>query len=218
MVLAVNVRTREGEEICHSYLPRIGGWTEERYFSEAPESQIVEFEDGDLIVSSPVSIRHQKLVRFLTFLLRGYVGSKRWGRVFNGPAVVRLRADLDYKPDIFVVLQEHLHQLEEQYFSGAPELIVEVMSPSGRNYDLRTKADNYYQHGVREYWAVDPAANLLYHHTLSPDRLTPYRVRQYTWGRLESPMLSGFWLEVSWLWAHPLPVEKPLLDRLLQEP
>jgi Uma2 family endonuclease len=215
MALAVNVRTRDGEELCDSYLVRIGGWTEERYFAEAPESQIVEYEDGELIVPSPVSIRHQELVGFLTFLLRGYANSKGLGRVFNGPAVVRLRPDLDYEPDIFVVLQEHLDRLEEQYFSGAPDLVVEVMSPSGRNYDLRTKADHYRRHGVREYWAVDPATNVLYQHLLSTEASAPYLVSEYATGRLESSILSGFWLVVSWLWEVPLPQEKSLLDRLL---
>ncbi len=205
MTLAIKVITVEG------------GWTEERYFAEAPESRIVEFEDGDLIVPSPVNIRHQEVVGFLTFLLRGYTGTKGLGRVFNGPAVVRLRPGLDYEPDIFMVLSEHLHQLETQYFSGAPDLVVEVVSPGGRNYDLKTKASNYRAHGVREYWVIDADEQVLYQHTPPPAQTPPYVVKEYPTGHIESLVLPGFWIDVSWLWATPLPAEKPLLDQLLQE-
>ncbi|GIX46141.1 MAG: hypothetical protein KatS3mg131_0352 [Candidatus Tectimicrobiota bacterium] len=217
MALAIKVVTDTGEELREPYLLRIGGWTEERYFAEAPETRLAEFEDGDLIVPSPANIRHQDLVRFLTFLLCGFLSARGLGKVFNGPAVVRLRPGLDYEPDIFVVLREHLHRLEAQYFSGAPDLVVEVISPGGRNYDLRTKAQHYRTHGVPEYWAVDPEACELYQHLLPADPAAPYACRVYASGRLASAVLPGFWLEVSWLWQEPLPAEKPLLDRLLAE-
>lgn len=216
MAFAVKVMAADGEELREPYLLRLGGWTEERYFAEAPESQIVEFEDGELIMPSPVNIRHQDIVGLLTFLLRGYMGSKRLGRVFNGPGVVRLRPGLDYEPDIFVVAREQLGQLAEQYFAGAPILVVEVISPGGRNYDLRTKAANYRQHGVREYWAIDPDAQTLSQHTLPTADAAPYVVQERTTGRVESYAVPRFWIEVAWLWDSPLPEEMPLLDRLLR--
>jgi len=215
MAFAVKVLTADGAELREPYLLRLGGWTEERYFAEAPESQIVEFEDGELIMPSPVHIRHQDIVGFLSVLLRVYMGVRGLGRVFNGPGVVRLRPGLDYEPDIFVVAREQLDQLEEQYFSGAPILVVEVVSPGGRTYDLRTKAANYRQHGVREYWAIDPDAQRLFQHTLPSADAAPYVVREHTTGRVESHTVPGFWIEAAWLWESPLPAELPLLNRLL---
>ncbi len=200
MAFGVKVMAADGEELREPYLLRLGGWTEERYFAEAPESQIVEFEDGELIMPSPVNIRHQDIVGFLTFLLRGYMGSKGLGRVFNGPGVAR----------------EQLDQLAEQYFVGAPILVVEVISPGGRTYDLRTKAANYRQHGVREYWAIDPDARTLSQHTLPTADAAPYVVKEHTTGRVESYAVPRFWIEVAWLWESPLPEEMPLLDRLLR--
>ena len=146
----------------------------------------------------------------------GYVSIKELGEVLNGPAVVRLRPGLDYEPDIFVVLREQLGQLEEQYFSGAPTLVIEVVSPGGRNYDLKTKAVNYYSHGVREYWVVDPAARTLYQHTLATEEMASYVMREHTAGPVESLAVPRFWIEAEWLWESPLPEEKPLLDRLLR--
>ncbi|MBI3989313.1 MAG: Uma2 family endonuclease [candidate division NC10 bacterium] len=218
MGLTVKVMTEEGQELCDSYLLRLGGWTEARYFAEAPESRIVEFEDGELIMPSPVNVRHQQLVGFLTFLLRGYVRAKGLGEVLNGPAVVRLWPGLDYEPDIFVILGEQLRQFETQYFSGAPALVVEITSPGGRTYDLKHKAANYGRHGVREYWVVEPEEGRLYQHTLPAEAPAPYTVQDYASGRVESLVVPGFWIEVAWLWQDPLPLEPPLLEALLRAP
>ena len=205
MVISVKVRDSEGEEIREPYLLYLGGWTEERYFIEAPESQYVEYADGELIVHSPVSIRHQEITGFLFFLLMGYVDHRNLGMVLQGPAVVRLRPELNYEPDVFFVPADRLDRLEEQRFSGAPSLVVEVLSESTRNYDLRVKAANYLQSGVQEYWVVDLANRRLLRHLIPPGSAGPYDVTEFGSGRLESHAVPGFWMEVSWLWAEPRP-------------
>ena len=69
-----------GMEVAHPYEVRLPGWTEDRYFAEAPEEGFHEFKDGELVVHSPVSIEHQEIVGFLTFLLEGVVSRARaWG-------------------------------------------------------------------------------------------------------------------------------------------
>ena len=165
---------------------------------------------------SPVNIRHQDLVGFLSFLLRGYVGSKNLGRVFNGPAVVRLRPGLDYAPDIFVVLIEQLGHVGTQYVSGGPAFVVEVISPGGRSYDLRSKTDNYRKHGVREYWAIEPETRTLHQHNLLPGERNFYVAKERHTGRVESTVLPGFGIDVSWLWQEPLPEGFSLLAELLR--
>lgn len=212
---ALKVIGVDGEETHEPYLLRAGGWTEERYFEEAPETQIVEFEDGDIIVPSPASVRHQETVRFLTFLMTGYVGQHQLGRVLNGPAVVRLRPNLDYEPDIFFIGNAQLEQLGEQYFSGAPAMVVEVVSQGSRNYDLKTKAANYHEHRVGEYWAVDANEQILYRHVLAGQADAPYRVTRHKEGRVESVTLAGFWLAARWLWRQPLPSELACLQEIL---
>ena len=216
MRLPVKVVTSDGEEIGGPYLLRLVGWTEEQYFQEAPESQIVEFEDGDLIVPSPVNVRHQQIVRFLTFLLQGHTESHSLGEVLNGPGVVRLRPGLDYEPDIFVVTTTQQAQFSEQYFSGAPALAVEVISPSTRRRDLRTKASSYRTHNVPEYWAVDLERRILYQHRLPEAPAEPYLIVSYTAGRLDSQSIAGFWLEVDWLWQEPLPKHLECVERVLR--
>ena len=214
MGLPLKVTKGNGEEAFEPYLLRAGGWTEDRYFQEAPETRIFEFEDGELIMHSPVNTRHQEIVRFLTFLITGYAGKHKLGKALNGPAVVRLRPNLDYEPDIFYIANEHLGQLGDQYFSGAPTLVVEVTSPGSRNHDLRIKPPNYHEHGVKEYWAVDAAEKILYRHLLSEHPNDPYLITRHTEGRLESESLSGFWIQVNWLWQKPLPAELECLQKI----
>ena len=203
-----------GEELTAPYLIRISGWTEDRYFHEVPESQIVEFEDGDVIMHSPASIRHQLTTKFLTFLVGGYVDARNLGVVLNGPAVVRLREGLDYEPDIFYVATVQLRDLKNQYFLGAPTFIIEVVSSSSRNHDLRNKATQYAQHGVHEYWAVDVDAKTIYCYVLGAGQ-DSYLLSECTGGKLESRSIAGFWMEAEWLWLDPLPSQLDCLNQIL---
>ena len=202
-----------GEEIQEPYLVRIGGWNEERYLREAPETEIAELEDGEIIVHSPTTIRHQQITGFLTFLLTGYGERRGLGRTLNGPAVVRLRPNLLYEPDIFFLRSEQLSRLQEQYFSGAPALIIEITSKGSRSYDLKIKAANYQEHQVEEYWAVDVENELLLQHLLSSN----YQPAPHSTGRLASHAVPGFWVEVSWLWQRPLPPAPSCLDQILTQ-
>jgi Uma2 family endonuclease len=215
MTLPLSVRDAEGQEYWGPYILYLSDWTEERYFAEAPEMWITEFVDGEMIVHSPASVRHQQVTAFLIKLLGVYVDSKELGTVLQGPAVARLRPDLNYEPDIFYVPTERLHQLEEQRFSGAPNLVVEVLSDSTRSYDLGVKASNYRRNEVPEYWAVDTANRVLLRHLLPSEPQAPYLVSQLSSGRLDSQEIPGFWIDVSWLWAEPLPSSFVCLKELV---
>lgn len=215
MTLALKVVTADGEEVAGPFLVRMPGWTEERYFREASETRIVEFEDGEVIVHSPAGVRHQCLTLFLSMLLQAYVCRRDLGQVLNGPAVVRLRPGLNYEPDIFFILRERLAGLGDEYFAGTPGLIVEVISPGTRTHDLRTKVSAYRQHGVPEYWVVDPERKVVIRHFLPADPKAPYQVSEYAHGRLESQAIPGFWFDVSWLWQDPLPDALRCLEQIL---
>lgn len=216
MSLPLRVTTAKGDEAREPYLLRVAGWTEARYFADASETRLTEFEDGEVIMHSPAGVRHQRVVRFLSFLLTGYVSRRGIGEVLNGPAVVRLRPGLDYEPDIFFVPKADLRRLGEQYVSGAPALVVEVISAGTRRHDLQTKAANYQRHRVREYWAVDGQKQVLIRHRRGVGAATGYRVTRHAKGRVTSAAIPGFWLETSWLWQEPLPAELDCLQRILE--
>ena len=215
MALALKIVTADGEEMAEPYLVRIAGWTEERYFREAPENRFVEFEDGEVIVHSPAGIRHQRLIRFLTMLLQGYVYRRQLGEILNGPALVRLRPGLNFEPDVFFIPLGQLGAIGEKWFAGTPGLIVEVLSEGTRTHDLRTKVSVYRQYGVPEYWVVDPERRTLTRHLLPDLPQAPYLITEHTQGRLESSAIPGFWIEVSWHWQDPLPDELRCLELIL---
>lgn len=217
MSMAVKLIGPESEETLQAFLLRIPGWTEERYFDEAPEMWFVEFEDGELIMHSPVNVREQETVGFLSLLLRGFVRRRQLGTVLNGPAVVRLRPGLNYEPDIFLVPTEQFDRLEKQRFSGIPLLVVEVISPRTRHHDLETKATNYRKHDVPEYWAIDPERTVLHQHVLPENPSAPYLVTIHTHGRIQSRAIPGFWIDVGWLWQEPLPDELSCLEQILAD-
>ena len=60
------------------------------------------------------------------------------------------------QPDLVFVAADSLHLITEAHVAGAPDLAVEIFSPSSRRTDARTKLRLYERHGVREYWLVDP--------------------------------------------------------------
>jgi len=104
--MGVQVVDERKEPLRESYVVRLGGWTLERYLREAPEDQIWEFVRGEVVMHSPASAEHQRLVMFLGRLLGGYCEAKGWGEVLTGPAAVRVLPDVVREPDVFVVAPE----------------------------------------------------------------------------------------------------------------
>ncbi len=198
------VRVGEAGEV------RLPGWTEQRYFAEAPERGFYEFKDGELIVHSAVNLDHQDIVGLLTALLRDVVYRGSLGRVFNGPGVFRPREGLAREPDIFFVSNERLPEAREQY-AGAADFVIEVVSEGGRTRDFKEKAGEYEAASVAEYWVVDPAAREVVVHRLVDRRFAAETLAE---GRLESTAVPGLRIEVGWLWQRPLPNQFDCLREL----
>jgi Uma2 family endonuclease len=114
--------------------------------------------DGEHYVSASPTLRHQVVLRNLVAAIWGFVGPRRLGEVFFAPADVFLSEYDVVVPDLLYVRRERLAILEERFVRGAPDLGVEVLSPSTRRIDLRVKRLAYRKFGFGEYWIVDPAA------------------------------------------------------------
>jgi Uma2 family endonuclease len=80
------------------------------------------------------------------------------GRVFAAPVDVELAPDTVVQPDIVVILSANLDRITPSRIIGAPDLVVEILSPGTAGYDRREKQDAYARSGVGEYWIVDPGA------------------------------------------------------------
>ncbi len=134
------------------------------------------------------SRKHQAVsLRFQLLLVDAVLRPGR-GEVYDAPFDVKLREDTVYQPDLLVVLREHADRLRETHVEGAPDLIVEILSPSTAHLDLWQKRYDYATAGVREYWIVDPDTRRVEVYVLEGERLVLADTAQGH-GRLRSRLL-----------------------------
>jgi Uma2 family endonuclease len=192
---------------------RISPVTEEMFDELVNEDVQAELIDGVMLVHSPASPRHDDVAGFLRTVMRVYARARRLGNVLGPDSLVRLKPKRKVGPDLFFFRRDRLPRpLPAKQFEGAPDLIVEVLSPSNRSDDLEEKRPLYRQAGVREVWFVDPEQREVLVDRRGKKR---YTTRTFTTGRLESAVLKGFWIEVDWLWADELPEELACLQEIL---
>jgi len=133
-------------------------WTFDETVAELPESnQPTELWDGKLIMSPSPPFFHQDIVASFYKLLDGWVREHRLGKVGIAPLDMILTQHNVTQPDIFFVSNERLGILTDR-LRGAVDLAVEVISLGSRQRDRLAKRDLYEQHGVKEYWIIDPEA------------------------------------------------------------
>jgi len=138
-----------------------------------PEEEGVWYEllDGELVVvRGAPRLVHQEISGNLQALLRAAVHDTGRGTVFHPPTGVVLGDDAVALPDLIVVLKERYEILKDDGIYGAPDLLVEILSPGRARFDYHTKREVYERHGVREYWIVDPDARSVVQLALGEDR------------------------------------------------
>lgn len=112
--------------------------------------------NGSIINMSPSpSIIHQRLSGEISFAIKSYIkGNHGKCVVFEAPTDVMLYNDTIVIPDIFVTCNPE--NFDKQKYNGAPDWIIEIVSPSNSSHDYINKLYLYKESGVREYWIVDP--------------------------------------------------------------
>ena len=125
-----------------------------------PEDHPYELIDGVIYNMASPALRHQSISGAIYRQLWNYVDSQGGDCIpFIAPTDVRLDRDerTMVVPDVFVICQPDDDRMDnDKYINGAPDLIIEVLSPSTRRKDMFTKLHKYEAAGVREYWIVDP--------------------------------------------------------------
>ncbi|HID64952.1 MAG TPA: Uma2 family endonuclease, partial [Anaerolineae bacterium] len=166
------------------------------------EDTWAEWVDGEVIVFSPASTRHQDLADFLVSVLRIYAEARNLGVVCSAPFQMKLERGRE--PDVLFVAREHLSRLKENYLDGPADLVIEITSPDSIERDRGRKFVEYEASGVREYWLIDPLRERAEFYQLDEEGF--YRpVSPDVEGVYRSQVVSGFWLKVEWLWQEPLP-------------
>lgn len=127
-----------------------------------PDGQRAELIDGELYMMATPTRIHQRLVMELSFRIRDYIGNNSGDcEVYPSPFAVFLNADNEIylEPDISVICDKN--KLTDEGCKGAPDWIIEIVSPSSRPMDYNKKLLKYGTAGVREYWIVDSMKELI---------------------------------------------------------
>ncbi|MDE6726289.1 MAG: Uma2 family endonuclease [Ruminiclostridium sp.] len=121
-----------------------------------PDGERAELIDGKIYFMSTPSVVHQRISRMLHMAISEYIRDNNGTcEAFAAPFAVFLNKDkINYfEPDISVICD--LTKLDKKGCNGAPDWVIEIVSPSSRSMDYLTKANKYRDGGVREYWIVD---------------------------------------------------------------
>ena len=124
-----------------------------------PDDKRFELIDGEFyeMAPSPITV-HQRTLLFLARLLSDWVDLHGLGEVFIAPFDVILSEHDTFQPDVLFVSEARRSIITHRACEGAPDLVVEILSPSTSQRDLGIKRNRYALFGVREYWIVDPVA------------------------------------------------------------
>lgn len=169
--------------------------------------QYAEYVDGEIIRDMSVTKTHSKLTHFLSNILQFYVEAQKSGQIYGEPYQMKMIFEDETKgrePDIFFVAEENFDRVKEQYFEGAADLVIEVISPESIVRDTQDKFEEYEKAGVKEYWIIDPnrrTANFYGYDESGKYKMLPLSSN----GKFESRIIEGLWIKTDWLWQEKLP-------------
>ncbi|RKZ89574.1 MAG: Uma2 family endonuclease [Candidatus Parabeggiatoa sp. nov. 1] len=139
-----------------------GEWTYEDYLNLPDDGHRYEIIEGVLYMSNAPDIDHQFTVVKLVSNMENFVTSNQLGYVLTAPFEVHLAENTrPVQPDVLFIAAEKWPARSAKYFEGAPDLIVEVLSPSTRSKDKTVKFRAYEKAQVPEYWLADPKARMV---------------------------------------------------------
>ncbi|SFR01382.1 Uma2 family endonuclease [Desulfoscipio geothermicus] len=115
---------------------------------------------GELIVVPSPRPRHQRISAKILLQLGKYIENNPVGEVYSAPIDIVLDNHV-VQPDILFVSNDRLDIIGELNIQGAPDLVVEILSPSTAAHDKKKKGQLYFKYGVKEYWLVDPETKFI---------------------------------------------------------
>lgn len=157
--------------------------TQEKYYTaedyyNMPEDIRAELIDGEIVYMASPSRIHQEILMELSTLINNYIKAKNGScKVYPAPFSVQLRKHKDtvVEPDISVICDKS--KLNRRGCTGAPDWIIEIVSPSNPEHDYIDKLNLYANAPVREYWIVDPQNRNIHVYSLEPGK---FSVKEYT--------------------------------------
>ncbi len=155
----------------------------------------------DLVMSpSPTPVHQAISLRISSMILHFLDITNNLGVVFTAPLDVKFDDGNVLQPDVLYISAERKQELVKDRIEGAPDLVIEILSPSNAYYDLRQKKDIYEKYGVKEYIIVDPIAFSAESYVLQNDAYQLHRKAEKN-AHLESFVLPGLSFELEKIFA-----------------
>ena len=185
--------------------------TAEEFLDWLVPKRFADLISGEICMHSPVSIRHADLLNFVHVLMANYVERHRLGVLYREVVAVRLSSRDVFMPDLAFCRADRPGRLRESHIDGAPDLVVEALSPRTAKRDTGPKFAAYEQHGVSEYWVLDPVtlAHRFYRH--DGEFLVEYGADA---ARIESEVVAGFFVLREWLDPRDTPSVASAMARI----
>lgn len=151
-------------------------WTDAEFMALDRDGHRYEIVNGELIDRGNLGAKNGYICSSLMSLLGGYVRIQNLGAMFNSSTAFKMKLGNKRSPDISFMAKERLQGLDEMpdgFLEGAPDLAVEILSPSNTVEEIDSKLVEYFENGSRLVWVVNPKQKyvLVYRSAEEPDRL-----------------------------------------------
>lgn len=125
-------------------------------FELMPEGTLCQLIDNKIIMTPSPEFSHQILSIDLEKQLSNYISDNNLGLLLHAPLDVYFDKENVFQPDILFISNQNKDIIKDEKIKGAPDLIIEILSPSTQKDDLGSKKNIYEKYGVKEYWTVNP--------------------------------------------------------------
>jgi len=167
-------------------------------YEKLPQRPAYQLIDGDLVMTPAPTPYHQIILGRMHLTITEFVHFNKLGTVFLSPIDVYLSDTETYQPDIIYISNQRRLLIGEKKIEGAPDLVVEILSPGTGYYDLTHKRNVYQTSGVTEYWIVDPQEKtIMVFENGGGEFRVASEVRKE--GKAASTLLSGFMVDAGML-------------------
>lgn len=160
-----------------------------------PEGSPYQLIGGKLVITPAPSPRHQAVSMRLIKKLLSFLAANDCGVIYHAPIDVYFSEHETYQPDLLFISRERMDIIGPDKINGAPDLVIEILSPHTAYYDLRKKARVYARTGVKEYWVVDPEEQSIEVYAGSEGKFTLVDQAEGE-GKIHSRLLEGLEVEV----------------------
>ncbi len=166
--------------------------TPEQYFQLKDDGFRYELINGRLVMVPAPTLKHQDISLEMAMNIRAFLRTNPIGVVLAAPCDVRL-GDEVYQPDIIFVRNDNFDIITEKRIIGAPDLLVEILSPGTMGNDFGIKFYHYEMCGVKEYWIIHPNTGECHFFILTGER---FEEIVPTGNHYQSRVLSGYVLDL----------------------